>query len=208
MILQNRTIQTLCTTGLLFLALPEFTRAHNYQIGLQWIGLTFHPGQSGVEMPEYPRRLDPYGRWIWHWGLELNGIWFPSDEPFFSHSHLGARIALSVEKDCIDAWSGHVHGGPLLQTRWNQNHHFAEIGLGPTWIWRENWWIKPQVPWYQGDLFFGNTPSTKPWQNAFLWYGGNIGLGWREQKQHPWLVYSLVPGYPQVLVSSLGLRSD
>jgi hypothetical protein len=173
---------------------------YQWSVNGKYFGLTFHPG-GGNDDPQfqYPRRLDAEAYWVLQVGTEVDVDWLHKDLPW-----LGLRLTNAVFLDCIDVWSGHVHFGPRFQHRFASGLGFS-IGLGPTLLWRENWWLKKEVSWYNGDGFYGKKETQETYQTAFLWYGGNLEASWMFHQD--WgLVYSLVPGWPQVLTSSAGLR--
>lgn len=129
-------------------------------------------------------------------GGEVNGDYYLAD-------WLLLRAAGSLYRDCADVWAGYVHLGFRLD--WSSGPRFAaRIGIGPSFLWRES--RLGVVPKYRSDAFFGRPKATDKFQTAWIWYGGNIEA---ELKLRPGLglIYSLVPGYPLVMTSSLGLRA-
>ena len=165
----------------------------------KYMGLTYHPGGgSNVEGKQYPRAWDKGGYFVQQVGIEtdLDYKWKP---------WLHARATFALYKDCIDAWSGWIGLMPRL------NHEFdfglsVNFGIGPSIIWRESWWGTDYFD-YNGDFFYGKENTGEAIQWAFLWYGGNIELSWDFKNGHG-IVYSLIPGYPQVFTSSIGWRMD
>lgn len=166
---------------------------------LQFLGLTYHPGQLSVdERQSYPRKLDPKGQFVLQLGAQFDFEWKRKSREIW-----GLRSSFALFKDCIDVWEGFLHFGPTLHPQYG-NGGFG-IGLGPTWIFRQNWWGHPKVPWYHGDLFYGYEHVHSKWQKAFLWYGGNLFVDVGRVNE-PWnFHYSLIPGWPQVLTSSFGI---
>jgi hypothetical protein len=169
---------------------PAFQR---FAFGLNYYALTYHPNGGGAD---YPRELDSEAYWV----LQIGG---EAMADYYLNRWFLLRAAGSLYRDCADVWAGHAHLGFRLD--WRIAPRFsARIGIGPTFLWRENWY--GVVDRYRSDAFFGRPGKGDRFQNAWIWYGGNIeaemrlgrGLG---------LVYSLVPGYPFVMTSSLGLRA-
>lgn len=193
-------IRRVLATFLLTLALPAASSLastssdyHNrFAFGANYYALTYHPGGGGAE---YPRQLDDQAYWVIQLGGEAMADWYA--KPWFL-----LRAAGSVYKDCADVWAGHAHLG--FRLNWVPASRLAlRIGIGPTILWRESW--LGVVPRYRSDAFFGRPKASDDFQSAWIWYGGNVeaevklarGVG---------LLYSLVPGYPLVMTSSLGLR--
>lgn len=189
--------------GLTAIANAEFAVLDSGKVSLdlQYFGLTYHPG-GGNDDPEhqYPRALDSAAYWVYQVGAQIDLNYTNRSLPYF-----GLQTTIAAFKDCIDVWSGHVHVGPRLQYRpdlgWG-----ASIGLGPTLIWRENWWKRSDVvPWYNGDGFYGHQRNEDAVQTAFLWYGGNIDLSYMFTPKVG-VIYSVIPGLPQVVSSAIGIR--
>jgi hypothetical protein len=59
---------------------------------------------------------------------------------------------------------------------------------------------------YRADAFFGRPKETDRFQSAWIWYGGNLEAEYRITPSLG-LLYSVVPGFPLVVTSSLGLRA-
>ena len=170
---------------------PADPARRRFAFGLNYYALTYHPGGGGAD---YPRELDSAAYWVIQLGGEAMADYYL--KPWFL-----LRAAGSLYR--ADVWAGHAHLGFRLD--WRIAPRFsARIGIGPTFLWRENWY--GVVPRYRSDGFFGRPGKEDRFQSAYIWYGGNIeaevtlgrGIG---------LIYSLVPGYPFVITSSLGLRA-
>ena len=77
------------------------------------------------------------------------------------------------------------------------------MGIGPTLIWRENWWEKTSG--YEGNAFYGKEPQDGAFETNLLWYGGYLEFEWVQTKNLRF-VYSIVPGYPIIIVNNIGIR--
>lgn len=172
-------------------------------VDVQYFGLTYHPG-GGNDDPDhqYPRAIDSAAYWVYQVGAQVD-----LNYQYKALPYLSLQMTTALFKDCIDVWSGHVHVGPRLQYRpelgWG-----ASIGVGPTVIWRENWWKRQDVvPWYHGDGFYGHQKNADAVQTAFLWYGGNLDLSYMFTPKVG-VIYSVIPGWPQVISSAIGLRGS
>lgn len=166
---------------------------NKFALGANYYALTYHPGGGGTV---YPRQLDPEAYWVLQVGAEAYA------DRYVTRWFL-LRGAASLYRDCADVWAGFAHFG--FRFNWAPDPRYAlRIGLGPSLLWRESWLGK--VKRYRSDGFFGRPKPTDRFQTAWIGYGGNIeaeaklGRGWG-------LVYSLVPGFPFVVTSSLGLRA-
>lgn len=167
--------------------------SNRFALGANYYALTYHPGGGGAD---YPRELDKDAYWVIQLGGEANADYYLS-------RWFLLRAAGSLYKDCADVWAGYAHLG--FRLNWAPAPRLAlRIGIGPSFLWRESWLGK--VARYRSDAFFGRPSPDDRFQSAWIWYGGNMeaeiklgrGMG---------LVYSLVPGYPLVMTSSLGLRA-
>ncbi|MDB5103329.1 MAG: hypothetical protein JWP91_1018 [Fibrobacteres bacterium] len=169
---------------------PDY--ADRFAIGANYYALTYHPGGGGAE---YPRQLDDKAYWVFQVGAETYA-------DYYVLPWLLVRGAGALYKDCADVWAGFAHLG--FRLNWAPADRFAlRIGIGPSLLWRESW--LGRVERYRSDAFFGRPRPSDRFQSAFIWFGGNVetefkighGLG---------ILYSVVPGYPFVITSSLGLR--
>jgi hypothetical protein len=164
-----------------------------FALGLKYTGLTYHPGGGENEEP-YKRSLDDDDVWVVQVGLEGNA-------DYLLHKFLYMRFATSLYKDCADVWAGYYHLG--FRANWMPAERLAlRVGIGPTYLWRQNW--LGRVKGYTRDSFFGPA-TTGDYQGAFIWYGGDIEVEWKAWRKTS-LVYSVVPGYPEAIQSSAGLR--
>jgi hypothetical protein len=169
-------------------------------VNLKYFGLTFHPGGgNATEDYQYPNAIDEDGYWVYQLGGEVD-YELQSPTKWWS-----LRGTVALFQDCIEAWSGHLSLGLRLKHRF-KNGFGLDFGIGPTLIWRENWWKKQEVSdWYNGDGFYGKKETNATFQKTLLWYGGNLGLSYMFNEKFG-IQYSVIPGYPQVITSSLGLR--
>lgn len=160
---------------------------------VKYTGLTYHP-DGGENAQPYKRSLDDEDFWVVMVGLQ-------ADADYILHRFLYLRAATSLYRDCADVWAGFYHFG--FRANWDVTERFSlRIGVGPTYLWRENWLGK--VPGYRRDSFFG--PATEgTFQGKFIWHGGDAEAEWKAWNRVS-LVYSVIPGYPEVIQSSAGLR--
>ncbi len=160
--------------------------------GLKYTGISFHP--DGGEHEGYPRKLDDAAFWVLLLGVEVDADWRP-------FRYLYIRGSTSFYKDCADVWAGYYHLG------FRANYDFGDrvgvrIGIGPTYLWRQNWLHR--VEGYHRDSFFGDSTGGD-FQGRFIWYGGDAEIEWKATDRIS-LVYSVIPGWPEVIQSSVGFR--
>lgn len=170
-----------------------------WAVNLKYFGLTYHPGGGSAGDTPYKLQIDDKGYYVLQIGAETD-----LDYKLYPYFYLRGTVALF--KDCAYVWSGHYHLGFRANYTTPQGFSFR-IGIGPTIIWRENWYLEPTVEWYRGDGFYGKKRHAKKFQTAFLWYGGNLEIDYSIKKNLA-LVFSVIPGFPQVVTSSIGLRKS
>ncbi len=194
-----KTLPVLFASLLIFIAYTrasdnqEWLNKEKFALGLKYTGLTYHPGGGENEEP-YPRSLDSKDYWVVQVGLQM-------DEDYLLHKYLYLRSSVSLYRDCADVWAGIFHFG----FRANYDFPFrvsARVGIGPTLLWRQNWYHR--VKGYTRDSFFGPAKE-ETFQSAFIWYGGDVELEWKVWEKLS-LVYSVIPGYPEVILSNIGAR--
>jgi hypothetical protein len=159
---------------------------------LQFMGLTYHP--DGGENEDYPRKLDDRAFWVLQVGLEGDFDWY-------FHRYGLVRTSVTLNRDCADVWSGFFHIGPRVNVPLGERFVFR-IGIGPTLIWREHWYGK--VAGYRRDSFYGGD-TTGTFQSKFIWHGGNVDFEWKIKPTIS-LIYSVIPGWPEIITSSFGAR--
>lgn len=163
-----------------------------FALGANYYALTYHPGGGGAE---YPRQFDDKAYWVLQVGAEVYGDYYLA--PWFL-----LRAAGSLYKDCADVWAGFGHFG--FRFEWEPAPPVAlRIGIGPSFLWRESW--LGVVKRYRADGFFGRPDPDDRFQSAWIPYGGNVEAEWKIRPGLG-LLYSVVPGFPFVITSSLGLR--
>jgi len=161
----------------------------------KYFALTYHP--DGGENEGYPLQLDDEAYWVLQVGAQV-------DVDRRLTSWLQMRGTVALYRDCANVWAGLVSLGPRLE--WSPTENLAfRFGVGPTFLWRENWLF--HVKGYTKDSFFGKADSSSDFQSAFLWYGGDLEAQWRLNRQWS-VVASVVPGWPEVITSSVGARRE
>ena len=173
------------STVLLFLILILasglcFSSQHGqYALNLKLYGLTHHINKN----------------WFLHPGAEVDADYYLNDQFLL-------RASAATYQDSGGFWSGFFQLGVYLEAN-KFDRMLFRMGIGPTYIWRENWWTK--TTGYQGNAFYGKTPQTGAFETNFLWYGGYLEFEWIYSKDIRF-IYAIVPGYPVIIVNNIGLR--
>jgi hypothetical protein len=163
-----------------------------FGVGVKYTGITYHP--DGGEHEGYPRKLDDAAYWVLLLGAQMDADWRP-------YRYLYVRGATSLYRDCADLWAGYFHLG--FRANYDIGERVAvRVGIGPTYLWRQNWLHR--VEGYTRDSFFGDS-TRGDFQHAFIWYGGDAEIEWKAN-DHFALAYSVIPGWPEVIQSSVGFR--
>ena len=181
--------QNLCAQGV---ETSEANETSRHFLSLQWIGFTYHP--DGGDFPElYPWKIDEQGYGVFEIGLGTK-----YDYQFRGRYFIRASIA--YYKDCAFVDAGYLHLG-LRAGILNKGRHSINAGLGPTLLLREDW---HKFDEYAGDEFYGDR-VTGEWQYRFILYAAELEYLCRFNDRYEFQ-YSLVPGYPAVLTSFVGMR--
>jgi hypothetical protein len=165
----------------------------HFAANLKYTGITYHPG-GGENIEHYKRALDNEDYWVLLIG-------FQADADYLLRPFLYLRASTSLYRDCSDLWAGYYHLG--FRANWDATEKLSlRIGIGPTYLWRQNWF--GVVKGYTKDSFFG--PATGgDFQGAFVWYGGDAEIVWKLNSKMA-VLYSVIPGYPEVIQNSIGMR--
>jgi hypothetical protein len=161
---------------------------------VQFMGLTIHPGGGAVRMVEnYPLKLDDKAYLVLNVGATV-AYDVDLSKKFFLRSSAGFFM------DCAYLKSGFLHIG----FRWNAlqiGRHTINAGVGPTLMFREDW---HRFENYNDADFFGKRVYNG-WQYRFFPVGGEVEYLYRISDKWQFQ-YSVIPGYPAVITSKIGLR--
>jgi hypothetical protein len=170
-----------------------------FGVGAKYMGLSYHPG-GGENEEHYLRSLDDKDYWVVLVGAQLDADYRALELPAL-RSSLMIRASTSFYKDCSDLWAGFYHLG--FRANWDATPRFSvRIGVGPTYLWRQNWFGR--VKGYTKDSFFGKATGGD-YQGKYISYGGDFEAEWRAWPKVS-LVYGCIPGWPEVIQNSVGLR--
>jgi hypothetical protein len=194
-------IATLALTAIMALAAPSRAQDQaqglldpsRFALGLNYTGISYHPG-GGENEEHYKRSLDDKDYWVWLLGFQANA-------DYKLHRYFYVRTATSLYRDCADLWAGYYHLG--FRANYDFTDRFSmRIGIGPTYLWRQNWAGK--VKGYEKDSFFGDATGGG-FQGKLIFYGGDAEAEWKAWDRVS-LVYAIIPGWPEVIQNSVGMR--
>jgi hypothetical protein len=161
-------------------SLADADHRRDFAANLKYMGLTVHTFASHWE---YDFALDDKGYVVAQIGIEMDG-------DFYLNNYFLLRATTGLYKDCFNLWAGGFHlgfrGNLPVGERWE-----FRIGIGPTVIWRENWWT--HVNNYGGSAFYGSKRQTGDLETAFLWWGGNSEIEYRFSQKNA-MVLTVIPG--------------
>jgi hypothetical protein len=161
---------------------------------VQFMGLTFHPGGGAVRMVKnYPLKFDEKAYLVLNVGATV-AYDVDLSKKFFLRSSAGFFM------DCAYLKSGFLHVG----FRWNalqMGRHTINAGVGPTLMFREDW---HRFEEYNDKDFFGKSVYNG-WQYRFFPVGGEVEYLFKINDKWEFQ-YSVIPGYPAVITSKIGLR--
>ena len=168
---------------------------HEY-LSVQWFGLTYHPGGGSVFMRDnYPLRLDKEAYLVFNVGAAVS---YDRDisKRFFIRTQVGAFM------DCAWQKSAYIHAAlHFTGLKWGRSS--INAGLGPMFLVRQDWGKFER--YRRGDDFFGDRVSNSGWQYRFFPVGGEIEYLFKLNKNVEFQ-YSVIPGYPAVITSKIGVR--
>ena len=169
-------------------------KSKRHSIGLKFMGLSFHPlsGKPNAEL--MPNRLDEQAYFVWDLGALL------TYEYFIVPDILSVKFIQGLYADCAAQFAGVTSIG--LRARIFQiGRHSLFGGIGPTLIYRHNWF---RIPNYVDTKYYKGTPTDK-WQYKFLWYGGELEYKFAISSKLDFATI-FVPGYPDLMAFAVGLN--
>jgi hypothetical protein len=163
-------------------------------IGIKFFGLSIHPFGEKENAHLMPNKLDPSGYFV----MNLGGI--ISYEKFVVEDALSFKFALGLYADCAAQLGGFLHAG-IRAKIFKIKKHSLYGGIGPTFIFRENW--HKLDGYVDRKRFIGNKNDAI--QYLFLWYGGELEYRFNFKKNWDFSL-TFVPGYPDLMSLSLGVN--
>ena len=178
--------------GLILCSLPLQVQSRQ-NISLKFMGLSFHPLSGRPNAQLMPNRLDPEAYFVVDLGALL------SYEYFIIPEILSVKGIQGLYADCTAQLAGVTSIG-LRARIFRIGRHRLYGGIGPTWIYRRNWY---RLPGYVDTNYFEGSPTDK-WQRKFLWYGGELEYKYALSPKLD-IATTFVPGYPDLMALAVGL---
>ncbi len=133
--------------------------------------------------------------WFFHPGVQV-------DRDSYVDNWLVYRSSIAMYRDSGDLVGGFFHMGFRVNIRKFKNL-YIRLGVGPTFIWRQNWWIHRDS--YDGNTFYGETYHDNQFESNFIWLGGDFEFEWQLESGKRF-IFACVPGYPVIFANSIGFR--
>ncbi len=177
---------------LLLFVYSHFGRAQS-NLNFKYFGLSVHP-KGDPNAPLMPLNPDKKGYLVFNLGGML------SYEKFWKPQKYSFKVIQALYTDCAALLGGFTHLGVRAMIFQNKRHS-VNGGLGPTFIYRRNWY---RLPGYQDSGFFNGTPQSA-WQYKFIPYAGELEYNYKLTDKMDFST-TFVPGYPSLISLSFGLR--
>jgi hypothetical protein len=188
-------MKKMCVFLFVFLFNIPIAYANNLFVGVKFFGLSIHP-KGTYNSQHMPLRFDRNGIFVLNTGISIN------IEYFVYRDIISVKFIQGLYADCVRKFGGFTHLG-IRARIFEIERHSLYGGVGPTFIYRQNW---HSLENYDGsfEFFRGNPEDT--WQYRFLWYGGEFEYNYVLNDNFS-LSTSFVPGFPDLLNLSFGLRA-
>ncbi|PSR53147.1 hypothetical protein AHMF7605_06185 [Adhaeribacter arboris] len=190
--LKNFKKQFCYTLVILCLGIYKNTWAQQYW-GIKYFGLSLHP-KGDPNAPLMPLNPDKKGYLVFNLGGMV------SYEQFWKPQKFSVKGIQAIYTDCAAQLGGFTHIG-LRAIIFQNRRHSLNGGLGPTFIYRRNWY---RLPDYQDSGFFNGTTQSF-WQYKFIPYAGELEYNYQLTDTIDFST-TFVPGYPSLISLSFGLR--
>ena len=168
--------------------------ADKVSIGVKFVSFSTHPkGDTNADL--MPLKFDPKGAIVFNPGGTLNFDFF------IKNDFMSLKLVQGFYADCALQFLGYSHLGFRL-TLFQTKHASMNLGIGPTFIYRQSWY---KLPGYKAYPNFFNGTKNENWEYSFIWYGGEIELNFPILKNTDFSM-SIIPGGIEVINVSLGFR--
>jgi hypothetical protein len=169
--------------------------AQPHNIGIKFFGFSIHPfGDENAHI--MPMRLDNDAIFVPNVGLML------SFERYIWHDIFSVKAVHANFMDCAFQVAGFSHIGLRIRL-FSMGRHELSGGIGPTLMYRKNWY---RVNGYDdtNNFYTGGNPEDR-WQWVFIWYGGEFEYNLRLTRNID-LSVTVIPGIPRLIAIAYGLR--
>ena len=171
--------------------------AQSYNIGIKYFGINIHPvGDINAEL--FPIKLGSNGFLVPSFGAML------SFEKYVWKDIIAIELAIANYTDCTQQFAGFTHLGFRAKI-FSAGRHELNGGIGPTFIFRKNWY---KLEGYDDTRNFyngGNKNKDDEYQMRFIVYGGELEYDYR-LKDNVDLSVTLIPGIPILMSFAFGVR--
>jgi len=169
--------------------------ANDLFIGVKFFGLSIHPF-GALNTQHMPLKFDKKGLFVLNLGAEL------CIEYFIYKDVISIKFIQALYADCVQKLGGFTHLG-LRGRIFEIDRHSLYGGIGPTFIYRKNWYTLED---YDDSFSFFKGGPENTWQYRFLWYGGEFEYIFAINEK--WgLSTSFVPGFPDLVNFAFGFRA-
>ncbi|GHV76842.1 hypothetical protein AGMMS49942_16630 [Spirochaetia bacterium] len=169
--------------------------AQQFTIGLKLTGLSIHP-KGALNAHLMPYKLDKRAIFVINPGIVL------SFEYFFYEDIASVKIEQAIYKDCCNQAAGFTHIG-VRGRIFQIEKHSLNGGIGPTFIYRKNWY---KLEGYNDAFdFFKGGDAKSDWQWRFIWWGGEFEYNYRLTETTE-LSFTIVPFIPELIELYFGTR--
>lgn len=161
-------------------------------IGAKFVFGTYHPtGNSQARFMPY--KTDERATFVFNWGTII------SYQKYLYKKRLSIKFAQGAYSDCARLFAGHTHIGLRINFL-NGRRHSLELGVGPTYVYRQSWY---RFAGYEQEV--GYLKPKGDWQTAFVWYGGEIDYNYHLNDK--WNIsLNVIPGPPYFMTFGIGAR--
>jgi hypothetical protein len=179
---------------LIIIVIMPTISSQSLSIGVKFFGLSFHPyGANNAKLMQL--KLDNEGVFVLNIGATLN------IELYIWKDIVSLKFVQGLYRDCIGQFAGFTHFGIRGKIQFDDSNSING-GIGPTIIFRKNWY---DVNGYDDSFSFFNGKPGDMWQWKFIIYGGEFEYNHVVNKKI-YFSTSFVPGYPDLMNLSIGLR--
>jgi len=178
----------------LLLSCQAYVFAQQFTIGIKITGLSIHPkGSFNAHLEKF--KLDKRGVFVLNPGIAI------SFEYFIYKDTLSIKFIQALYADCCAQFAGFTHLGFRHRIFKYENHQLSG-GLGPTFIFRRNWY---KLDGYIDDFAFFKGGPENDWQWRFIWYGGDIEYNYYINEKTD-LSVTIIPAVPALIDVNIGAR--
>jgi hypothetical protein len=173
-------------------------QSYTYEIGIKYVGVRSHP-VGDINAHLFPRKFsfDTKGIFVLNNGIMASfgkNVW---------KDFLSIKLMQAAYADCALVTAGFSHLGFRLKV-FSLGKHEINGGIGPTFVYRQNWYRFEEYDDNPARNFYGGGPEDD-WQWRFIWYGGDIEYNYNLHNNID-LSVNVIPGIPYLIAVACGIR--